>query len=179
MKFPIFILDGPDGAGKTTFANAIGGHYIHCTYNDIVKNDMYNYMNYVIKAAMYLSHHSHVVIDRWVMSELVYANVYREGKTSIDDGVRQGFYRRALSNGAVFIHCLPEDKNEYLKSFNLIKENRSEMYMTGMDRVYDEYSKQIKETIEQMNPYFYDRFKYDMLEYVDKIIKPLIIKAWK
>lgn len=176
-NFPIYILEGPDGSGKTTLAQAIGGHYIHCTYNDIVKNDMPNYMLHVMKAATHLSYHSHVVIDRWVMSESVYCNVYRNGNTDFDKESRENYYGYAIDHNAIFIHCKPENKKQYLESFDTLKMDRTEMYMDGMDRVYEEYAVQMGETSEQLDPYFYDRFKHRALNYAENLIKHTCIKA--
>lgn len=76
----IYILEGPDGTGKSTLANAIAeqtkGHVLHCSYD---KNwNIQRYHAEIMNAAVSLSQYQDVVIDRWAPSEWVYGNVFRE-----------------------------------------------------------------------------------------------------
>jgi len=76
----IYILEGVDGAGKTTLARAIldktKGHYLHSTFNKYW--DIKKYHEHILKSALELNNIQDVVIDRWAPSEHVYGTVFRE-----------------------------------------------------------------------------------------------------
>lgn len=154
-RYPIFILEGPDGSGKSTLAGYLGGHYIHCTYNDDNKDDMHAYHMSVFYAAVHLAQHSHVVIDRWRMSEVVYGNVFRDGPVYPE--LTMDYYEMAYFQGATFVCCQPSDKCKYLAFFHEMKKKRKEMYDT-VDEVYDEYNAQIHELCSMCVPVIYDIF---------------------
>lgn len=77
----IYILEGPDGVGKTTLARAIQdktkGHILHCTWKE--EFDMKQYFQDVLDVARVLDKYQDVVIDRWAPSEWVYGHVFRGG----------------------------------------------------------------------------------------------------
>ena len=77
----LIIVDGCDGTGKTTLAQAIcnryNGVYMHNTYR--WKDKMYLYHTAALHRALKLSKTRLVVIDRLWMSEAIYAEVYRGG----------------------------------------------------------------------------------------------------
>lgn len=77
----IYILEGPDGVGKTTLANAIAektkGHVLHCSWSK--DWNMEEYFETVMDAAKELDFYQDVVIDRWAPSEYVYGHVFRGG----------------------------------------------------------------------------------------------------
>lgn len=77
----IYIVEGPDGVGKTTLANAIAekvkGHVLHSTYQK--GWDIKAYHESIIANAKLLNEYQDVIIDRWAPSEWVYGNVFRNG----------------------------------------------------------------------------------------------------
>ena len=77
----IYILEGPDGVGKTTLAQAIQqktkGHLLHCTWKE--GWTMKDYFAEVLDVAQRLDKYQDVVIDRFAPSEWVYGNVFRGG----------------------------------------------------------------------------------------------------
>lgn len=77
----IYILEGPDGVGKTTLARAIQdktkGHILHCTWKE--EFNMEDYFTDILDAAIELEPYQDVVIDRWAPSEWVYGHVFRGG----------------------------------------------------------------------------------------------------
>lgn len=80
----IFILEGPDGVGKSTLANEIAkqtkGHILHCSWKK--EWDMQDYFKDIFQAALSVSKYQDIVIDRWAPSDWVYGNVFRDGPTS-------------------------------------------------------------------------------------------------
>ena len=89
MNHGIIVLDGPDGAGKTTLAKYLQGHYgakyIDMTYR--WKKNQFEYHTAAIHHAIQLSQKQLVVIDRWWMSENIYADVYRKDYTYAHIGI--------------------------------------------------------------------------------------------
>ncbi len=164
LNHPIVILEGGDGTGKTSLANNIisgknSGHYLHLTYNGFVKDHMEDYMQRALSSAVILSEYQPVVIDRWVMSELVYSNVFRNGTTLRDP---YGMLANAAIMGVTFVNCHPRDRERYLSSFDELKTTRSEMY-DSMLNVYDEYKRQIKKLDEISTSVTYDRFTHSLM----------------
>lgn len=155
-KHPIIILEGGDATGKTTLAKELGGHYIHATYNKDLSGVMVEYHLRLLDAAVVLSEHSHVVIDRWRMSEVVYGNVFRGGPEQEHRTLE--LYLRANRLGATFVCCHPTNKQDYIEHFNAVKKTRSEMF-DNMIEVYDEYERQIK-ILENM----YHVIRHDILD---------------
>lgn len=77
----IYILEGPDGVGKTTLAREIydqtKGHVLHCTWKS--GWNMKEYFTEVLRIAKMLNKYQDVIIDRWAPSEWVYGHVFRGG----------------------------------------------------------------------------------------------------
>lgn len=146
----IFIIEGPDGAGKTWLANQIGGHYLHAVHR--FKGRMVLYHLALLKKAVELSQTGHVVIDRWRLSEIVYGNVFRDGPEHPE--LTDQMFSLAKSAGAVFINCVPSNREQYLSAFETLRNEREEKYNT-MAEVYDEY-KLRESVVPALN---HDRFK--------------------
>ena len=160
-NYPIFVLDGPDGTGKTTLARGLqeylGARYIHLTYR--FKDKMHLYHGAAIRLAARLAEKQPVILDRWWPSEIVYADAYSGGSKFM----RHYFLLEHIANmlGVTYVFCLPYDRERYLEHYDKLKDEREEMYDEGLNRVYDGY-------IQLMNEFFsfkenvirYDMFKY-------------------
>lgn len=158
--YPIFVIEGPDGAGKTTLAEALrdylGARYIHLTYR--WKDRMHLYHGAALRLATRLAQNNPVIIDRWWPSEIVYADAYRGGSKFAK------YYllleHIANKNGIVYIVCLPKDRERYLAQFERLKAERTEMYDEGMQRVYDGYDEMWKHYLGiKENVVHYDMFQ--------------------
>lgn len=138
--YPIFVIEGPDGAGKTSLSDTLkeylGARYIHLTYRH--KDKMHLYHGAALRYAARLAQKQPVIIDRWWPSEIVYADAYRGGSNFAKYYLL--FEHIANKNGLVYIMCLPEDREKYLDHYNVLKGKRVEMYDEGMSRVYDGYN---------------------------------------
>jgi thymidylate kinase len=160
-KHPIFVLDGPDGTGKTTLAeglvDCLGAKYIHLTYR--FKDKMHLYHGAAIRLCARLAEHQPVVLDRWWISEIVYAEAYRGGSKF----TKHYFLLEHVATqlGVTYVICLPKDRERYLQHYEVLKDQRQEMYDEGLNRVYDGYDW-------FMNQYFAYRenvIRYDMFRY--------------
>lgn len=129
MTRGIVILEGADGAGKTTLAHALllaaagGGTYVAPTgpTADQRATDWARY-----DAAMASSHDGLVVADRWHLSEAVYGQVFRGGPAydvaSLDAAL--------TAAGAVTVLCVPSDGRAHLERFSALKASRGERFDT-------------------------------------------------
>lgn len=139
VQHPIIVLDGPDGSGKTSLGEELvrqlGAKYLHLTYRWGPKMDLYHTaaLYYILREATKRP----VILDRWWMSEVVYANVYRGGsKWPL-------FYRMlekaAIRHSITYVMCRPIDRDAYVSHFTKLKGERAEMYSDNMEKVYDGY----------------------------------------
>ena len=73
------IVDGPDGAGKTTIVEQLADHY-GCDIIHMTEKGSKAFKDYIAKA-----HLDNVVSDRSFLSEAVYSNVFNR-KSNLDKG---------------------------------------------------------------------------------------------
>lgn len=136
----IIVIDGPDGAGKTTLAKSIcekfDGVYLHLTYR--WKTRMFYYHTAAIQqAAKHASRGRTVVIDRWWPSEAVYADVFRGGSPWPLLG--RFLERVMLKYAGVYVLAVPQEPAKALERFNRLKTEREEMY-EDMAQVISSYN---------------------------------------
>lgn len=110
MSHPLIILEGPDGAGKSTFAARIANRFItrdfQITHQGPPPAEVNRFLHYrdVLDRAMSRP----TGMDRWAPGELVYGPIYRgEDKLGWDGWCE--LYRLTLTQNpmALFILCLP------------------------------------------------------------------------
>ena len=122
----LIIVDGCDGTGKTTLAQAIcdryNGVYMHNTYR--WKDKMYLYHTAALHRALKLSKTQLVVIDRLWMSEAIYAEVYRGGSPWPHMG--RMIDRIVRKHAGIYIIGLSPDGHK--ERFDQLKTEREEMY---------------------------------------------------
>jgi thymidylate kinase len=155
-NYPIVVLEGPDGAGKTTLAKYLCEHhsfkYLHSTYRFKDRMDLYHWAQ--LELALKLAQHSPVVIDRWYMSEFVYAKVYRGGSRWPMMG--RLLDRVALKHGITYVWCVPLDALKYAQRFETLRASRVEMYDHSLEQVRQEYLAQYKRVEGRLDHLHYD-----------------------
>lgn len=160
----MIILEGADGTGKTTLANALArklnGMVLHAGFDK--RWDIRQYHSAIITSAYFYENAGcPTIIDRWAVSEEVYGRVFRGGAaydtaSLVKDAV--------LSYDPILIYCRNDKAAENHKK-NMAE--REEMYddMTEVAKVFDE--------VLQSNKYgrwiVYDYTKNDMNKFVDMV----------
>lgn len=158
--YPIFVFEGPDGAGKTSLAEElkkyVGARYIHLTYRWTDKMNLYHAA--AIRYAARLAETQPVIIDRWWPSEIIYAEAYRGGSSFIKHYFMLEHIATQL--GVTYVWCQPEDRERYLAHYDVLRNTRDEMYESGMSKVYDGYADFYKNYMAyKENVATYDLFK--------------------
>ena len=158
----IYILEGPDGVGKSTLASEIasqkGAHIIHSSYN---KNwNIQRYHNKLMTHAKDLEKNGIlVVMDRWAPSEQVYGDVFRDGpEYSVMNLIKY------FNNNIKWIYCRNDKVIEnHLKHL----EERHEMF-DDMTLVAARFDKFVKDTPE-LEWVIYDYDKVNKKEFVGQL----------
>lgn len=134
----LVILEGPDGAGKTTLANELvakGFHYHHCgPYRGVTSGLPRLYVEAMLPTLLGLSD---VVMDRSWLSEPVYGPVYR-GASRLDAVAIRMLERLAMRCETVVVLCQPT-LQAVLQSFRRRKGQEmldSEAQLTDVYRRY-------------------------------------------
>lgn len=166
----LYILEGADGTGKTTLSQEIlaqtKGHLLHCTWKK--EWDIKEYFHQIHEAALVLLQYQDVVLDRWAVSDYVYANAYRGGATFEPDDFMlntMGIATAVDKTMTRFIYCSNDKAVENHKENMKIRE---EMF-DDMSPVVREYEKYMSET--KLDWTRYDFTKVDMKEFVGELIK--------
>ena len=157
----MYVIEGPDGVGKSTLAREIakqkGAHIVHASFNKI-----WDIKDYHIKLMTHAKNLEKsgipVVIDRWAPSEQVYGDVFREGP-------RYGVMTliRKYNNNITWIYCRNDNVIEnHLKHL----EKRHEMY-DDMTLIAARFDKFVKDTQDELNWLTFD---------YDKITKESFVK---
>ena len=132
----IFVVEGADGTGKTTLVERLVAHFgaemFHCGYHrDMDIERMHEAVADL--AAVHSQAGVHFVLDRWAVSEEVYATVFRDGPSYNTRRLIDLF-----KDQIVWIYCRNDNAVEnHLRN----KEVREELYgdMTRVVELYDVY----------------------------------------
>src|SRR4051812_32135439 len=139
MSSGIILIDGPDGAGKTTlaeeFAKKYDTVYLHQRYR--WRNKMFAYHTSALRKAVRLASRGKLaIVDRQWPFELIYGQVYRGGSTIPHEG--RFMDRVFLKHAALHILCI--GKPEIIeKRHAQLSQVRHEDYITGMREVAQAY----------------------------------------
>jgi thymidylate kinase len=141
----ILILEGPDGAGKTTLAETLRHRLQTKGMVHIVKHGPYKGIEaehlcriYFRSMSPALTFDDTVIMDRSWLSEPIYGEVYRNGENRIDVPRKRMLERTALSRGAVIVHCQPD----FEVCAEAFEKRANEEYLddiSQLEQVYDEY----------------------------------------
>ena len=176
MTRGIIVIDGSDGTGMTTLARDLvartGAHYLHLTYR--WPNKMFEYHTAAIHRAAKLAQTGLVIVDRWWMSELCYANAYRGG--SRWPLMYRMLDRIALKHGLIYVVSFSENIREHLNAYEALKESRSEMYK-DFAPVVVEYHKLWDKVKTWPHTIHYDYLKNDRAGFIDRLLAKL--ESWR
>jgi thymidylate kinase len=159
----VYIIEGPDGVGKSTLAKEIAkqknAHVIHSSFNK-----SWDIKDYHIKLMTHAKNLEKsgipIVLDRWAPSEQVYGDVFRGGP-------RYGIMTliRRYNKNITWIYCRNDNTiKNHLKHLD----ERHEMF-DDMTIVVARFDKFIKETQEELNWITYDYDKNNKKEFVEDL----------
>lgn len=178
MRKKIFILDGPDGTGKTTLATKLSEIYnipiFHLTYYKDPKKHADQFYKVTDMITDWISNKKDgFIIDRYILSELVYRKVYRPDQPLLNgaDLMYEFMEHRAATGEIEVIITLPRDKERWFEQFKKLEQTREEMYTSEkMSEVYDEYLNHWQKLRYNKNV-----MRYDMFENMDGANKGKIL----
>lgn len=134
----VLVLEGPDGAGKTTLAEALveryDAHYVHRTWHKGI--DVWDHHLEALIIANERSHEQLVIIDRLHLSEQIYGRIYR-GVAQQTHNVRC-FDRVLLKLAAINVMCVPRDLL-YVHEVHARKHAAGQELYTTVDAVAKRY----------------------------------------
>ena len=135
MRFPVFVIEGPDSAGKTTLANKLAkmtnAKIIHATYRFKGRMGLYHWA--ILRKAIRMSEHSPVIIDRWWPSEVVYGNTYRNGPEP--DYSWEELHEWALKLGFSYTIAAPFDWDSFWTFLQENYHNQDQLYKLDKNRI--------------------------------------------
>ena len=141
----IVILEGPDGAGKTTLAETLRQRFQTERMTHVVKHGPYIGLQsedlcriYFRAMSQALTYDDHIIMDRAWLSEPIYGQVYRNGLNRVDMQRCRMLERAALSRGAVVVHCQPAFE-VCAKAFTARQDKEYLDTLQQLRKVYDEY----------------------------------------
>lgn len=150
MRKPkIFIVEGPDGTGKTTMCNILSKLHnipiVHLTYfeKQVDMEQQYKRVFQLIYSLGTENTENGIIFDRFTASNRVYSQVYQNSKESFWlNKIEQLIATICNIIDVTFINCLPTDRQDYLNHYKDIASNRDELYgddTEKMGKVYDVY----------------------------------------
>lgn len=175
----IIILEGPDGAGKTTLSEALRQHFQQDRMTQIVKHGPFKGLvaeelckTYFRAMSQALTYNDHVIMDRCWLSEPIYGTVYRKGANRVDIPRKRMLERVALSRGGVVVHCQPD----FTLCVNTFVDRQDHEYLdtvTQLSAVYNEY-----ETLKYQTslPVVHYDYQYDEVDDLIEKIKAASIQ---
>lgn len=185
----LIVIDGCDGTGKTTLAEAIcksqDAVYIHNTYRWPTKMPLYH--TAALHRALKLARTRLVVIDRLWMSEAIYAEVYRDGSPwphmgrMIDRIIRKagGMYILAQSpqGHKEKFEQLKTEREEMYDNVDHVRERFDQLFEGGFPSHDRDYAQQLSvfgmRTRDDVLPYRYDVEGRDIDVYIDMVMGAL------
>lgn len=149
-----YVLEGPDGAGKTTLADVLGTSWHHGYYSD---------PRVMLSESVKSMISDSVSVDRTYYSELIYSPIYHKTPQRYANRTRM-LDRMILSTGRALVVCLPD----YETCYKAWSSGREEMVTDAAQfkAIYDAYTAMTFNT-----PHvFYDWTKETLDDLAEKLV---------
>lgn len=131
----IIILEGPDGAGKTTLANELAETFQLPVYHEgppPAGEDPFKYYG----AKLLAVRHTGAVLDRFALGERVYAPIFRSGDPFADVGWR-AYKRIETAANVMTVLCMPNYETAH---GNWLSRKKSEMFQDRYENIYNGFA---------------------------------------
>ena len=163
----IVLIEGPDGAGKTTLCNELMRldkfYYLHLNKVDNIEEF---YKNLIKDIKRFKKHNINLIIDRAYISNIVYSKVYGGERLKGDTILKIKKYIDKT------IICLPSNKKKYLEEFEELKKVRKEEY-GDMEKIYDGFSNYLKDNKDIIK---HDRLKTEIKDLKEILKREVLLK---
>lgn len=165
MLYPIYVLEGPDGAGKTTLAEEFVrrcgiGTILHC--GNRFHDRMHWYHTVMFQKALKAAESGPVIIDRWWPSEIAYSAAFRGGTRYPEIGRMMD--RLARFTRVTYVWCVPNDRPRYIDDFAALRQKRPEDFdsmhdvLDQYDEIFDSYFTDGSGNVQAERVLWYDRY---------------------
>ena len=181
MKKKCIIVDGPDCTGKTTLCQKLSEIYNIPIYHLTYYSDREKHENQFKVAEKMLNdwafcdnENNGFILDRYILSEIAYRNVYRLDMpliSGIDSYIRN--LESLINHQSIELFItLPKNKEKWLEAFKIAEQTRDEMYSSEkISLVYDEYLKLWEFLRYNRNVWRYDMFENMNADFKNKTIQ--------
>ncbi len=137
-SFGIILVEGADGAGKTTLVDHLVAQHGARRMHGRVWVDMTRWHRGMLRRAERLAEEGElVVLDRHWVSELVYGPIFRGGPHYSNTTAAEFDYAIRGAPG-VYVLCVPTDARKHLERFERLKTERPEKFQ-NIEKVIQRY----------------------------------------
>lgn len=135
----LYILEGPDGGGKTTLGKELSARLsVPVDNHGPYKGEQQIWKHYFDSMIPAYSGERDVILDRCWLAEPIYGEVYRDGLNRVEHWQQRILEYVARECSAVIIWCLPPYQ-KCLDAFNGRREQEMLDSTEQLKRVYDLY----------------------------------------
>ena len=163
----IVLIEGPDGAGKTTLCNELMRldkfYYIHLNKVDNIEDF---YKKFIKDIKRFKKHNLNLIIDRAYISNIIYSKVYG------GEALKESTILKIKKYIDKTIVCLPSNKQKYLEEFEKLKKVRKEEY-NSMEEIYVGFSNYLKDN---KDVFVHDRLKTEIKDLKEILKKEVLLK---
>lgn len=158
----IFIIEGPDGAGKTTLCqrllSAIPGSELKHFSAPATKEEADNYYKVYAKLLQFCDRNKTIILDRCWYSDMVYGPIMRNSQEMIQEHADMLAGMVVASGGGVVIYCTAKPQTLWSRC-----KRRGETYITDygtLVKLHDRYEAVMQSCVRYLPVIRYDTTRW-------------------